>query len=52
MGAAFHENLRQAFLTIARQEPGRCAVVNADRPIEELHEEIAALVTERLLLKE
>lgn len=52
MGAAFHENLRQAFLTIARQEPGRCAVVNADRPIEELHDAITALVTERLLLKE
>ncbi len=52
MGRAFHENLRQAFLTIARQEPERCAVVNADSSIEALHEEITALVTQRLLLKE
>jgi dTMP kinase len=28
-GLAFHRRLREAFLTIARDEPGRCVVINA-----------------------
>lgn len=49
MGIEFHQNLRQAFLTIARQEPDRCVVVDANRSIEEIHQDIIRIVEERLL---
>ena len=32
MDAAFHEDLRAAFLAIARQEPGRVTTIDATRP--------------------
>jgi dTMP kinase len=44
----FHNNLRRGFLEIAKREPERCVVVNADTDIEKLHEQIVAVVTERL----
>jgi dTMP kinase len=47
-GLAFHETLRQAFLDIARAEPARCAVIDADRPLEEVAEAIWACARERL----
>ena len=47
-GAAFHETLRQAFLDIARAEPGRCAVIDADKPPQEVAQAIWACVRERL----
>ena len=47
-GAAFHETLRQAFLAIARAEPERCFVVDADRPPQEVAQAIWACVRERL----
>ena len=47
-GAAFHQRLRQAFLDIARAEPDRCAVLDADRPIEALAEAIWAATAARL----
>jgi dTMP kinase len=47
-GAAFHETLRQAFLAIARGEPGRCAVIDADRPPQEVAQAIWACVRDRL----
>jgi len=47
-GAAFHETLRQAFLAIARAEPERCAVIDADRPPHEVAQAIWACVRERL----
>jgi dTMP kinase len=47
-GAAFHETLRQAFLDIARAEPGRCAIIDADRPPQEVAQAIWACVRERL----
>ena len=48
-GIAFHEALRQAFLTIARDEPARCAVVDAARPEDEVAEAVWHVVAERLL---
>jgi len=36
----FHERLRQGFLTIAEKEPERCIVIDADRSIEEISEEL------------
>ncbi|MGO8800319.1 MAG: dTMP kinase [Roseiarcus sp.] len=47
-GAAFHETLRQAFLAIARAEPRRCVVIDADRPPQEVAQAIWACVRERL----
>jgi dTMP kinase len=46
--AAFHETLRQAFLDIARAEPSRCAIIDADRPPQEVAQSIWACVRERL----
>ena len=45
---AFHETLRQAFLAIARAEPGRCAIIDADKPPQEVAHAIWACVRERL----
>ena len=48
MDAAFHERLRQGFLEIARQEPDRCAIIDAARGEDEVHAQIIAAVGERL----
>jgi dTMP kinase len=45
----FHERLRDAFLAIARAEPGRCRVVDADRDPDAIADEIWATVEGRLL---
>jgi dTMP kinase len=47
-GAAFHEALRQAFLDIARNEPDRCALIDADRPPQDVAQAIWSCVRERL----
>lgn len=44
----FHNNLRHGFLEIAKREPERCVVVNADTDIETLHAKIVRIVNERL----
>ena len=44
---AFHNNLRQGFLEIAIQEPERCVVLNANKSISDLHNEIVNLVMQR-----
>jgi len=49
-GTEFHNNLRQGFLEIAKENPQRCIVLNADKHIEELHEEIVSIVNERFRL--
>jgi dTMP kinase len=46
--AAFHEGLRQAFLDIARQEPERCVVIDADRAPGLVEADIWRVVQERL----
>lgn len=46
-GLEFHKNLREGFLEIARQEPERCVVLNADKSVEELHHDIVNLISER-----
>jgi dTMP kinase len=47
-GAAFHQTLREAFLDIARAEPQRCAVIDADKPTQEVAQAIWLCVRERL----
>jgi dTMP kinase len=46
--SSFHEKLREAFLRIARDEPVRCVVVDADRDVDLVAADIWRIVTERL----
>jgi dTMP kinase len=50
MGLRFHQNLRQEFLQIAKAEPWRCAVVDANRPVQAVSETIWSVVMQRLNL--
>ena len=44
----FHHNLRRGFLEIAKRDPQRCAVVNADADIETVHKRVIEIVEKRL----
>lgn len=44
---AFHQAVRQGFLTLARREPRRFVVLDATRPKRELHEQILTVVGQR-----
>ncbi len=44
----FHVRLREAFLAIARAEPGRCAVIDASRDPDAVEAAIRAAVASRL----
>ncbi len=46
----FHNNLRQGYLEMAQKEPERFVVLNADKSIDELHQEIVKVVAERFEL--
>lgn len=48
MGQAFHERLRQGFLSIAQAEPERCAVIDASVAPEEVHAAVLGCVLARL----
>lgn len=48
MDLSFHENLRAGFLQIAKSEPQRCVVVNADQTIENVHRDIVKGFVERV----
>jgi dTMP kinase len=45
--AGFHVRLRNAFLDIAKAEPERCVVIDAERPADEVAEQIRAAVEAR-----
>jgi dTMP kinase len=45
---AFHQKLNAAFREIAAEEPGRCVVIDADRPAAAVGADVWAKVTERL----
>ncbi len=47
-GAAFHARLRQAFLDIAKAEPGRCEVIDAAQPIDAVEAAVWRAVDQRL----
>ena len=47
MDMSFHENLRQAYLQIAKQEPNRCVVINAEQPVEQVHRQIVEVLEEK-----
>jgi len=44
----FHQDLRAAFLAIAKSEPGRCVVIDGSRDAQAIAAEIAAIVQDRL----
>ncbi|MFN3233416.1 MAG: dTMP kinase [Alphaproteobacteria bacterium] len=50
MGTEFHEVLRQAFREIAAQDTGRCVLIDANHPVDHVHEAIWAAVRDRLNL--
>ncbi len=45
---AFHHRLREGFLDIARNEPGRCVVVDGMQPVGEIHQLIWEHVCQRV----
>lgn len=47
-GAAFHERMRQGFLAIARNEPERCAVIDAARDADDIAADLAAITLKHL----
>jgi len=47
-GQAFHAQLREGFLSIARAEPDRCAIVDASGSPDEVEERVWAIVERRL----
>jgi dTMP kinase len=47
-GQAFHERLRESFLSIARAEPTRCALIDAAGSLEEVEARVWAAVQDRL----
>ena len=48
MDKAFHQRLRDGFLAIAKDEPERCAVIDASLGMDQVHDAILALVDNRL----
>ena len=46
-GLKFHQNLRAGFLEMAKAEPHRFVVINADTDINSLHSQIVEIVNER-----
>jgi dTMP kinase len=49
-GAAFHEKLRNGFLDIARREPARCVVIDAQGTIDDVQSRIHDALRKRLKL--
>lgn len=47
-GEAFHQRLREGFLAIARAEPERCAVIEADATLEAVEAAVWQAVQDRL----
>lgn len=50
-GDAFHLRTREAYLELAAAEPERWVVVDAARPVDEVHDEVRRAVAERLGLE-
>ncbi len=48
MELEFHERLRQGFLQIAREDAGRCNVIDATQSVDDMTAEIQNLVREKL----
>jgi dTMP kinase len=44
----FHKRVRRGFLAIAKQEPARCIVIDAARPIDDIHRAVLSVVQAKL----
>ena len=44
----FHERVRNGYLKMAAEEPERFVIINADRPKEEIHEEIISILRRKI----
>ncbi|MCC7260365.1 MAG: dTMP kinase [Alphaproteobacteria bacterium] len=51
MDMGFHERLREGFLTIAKAEPERCAVVDARGAVDEVQAQLRKTISERLQVR-
>ena len=49
---AFHERVRQGYLTLARAEPDRIRIVEASRPMDAIQAEIRKIVAKELRIQE
>lgn len=47
MGKSLHEQSRDVFMEIAAEEPERCVVVNANKSIDELQQDLRAIIIDR-----
>ncbi len=50
MQLIFHQNLRNGFLTLARENPSQYAVIDASQSIEDIHSQIVKQFSERIKL--
>ncbi len=46
----FHNNMRNGYLELAKQEPERIVVLNANQTIEALHQDIVNVINERYII--
>jgi dTMP kinase len=51
-GVAFHERLRRAFSRIAKADPGRCRVIQADADIDAVEDQVWSAVRNRFSVHE
>jgi len=51
MGAEFHAKLRKGFLALAKDEPARCVLIDAARPIEAVAADVKTAFTKRYGVK-
>lgn len=51
-GLEFHNRMREGFLDIAKLEPERCVVIDANKSIAQLHEDVIKIISERFGLAE
>ena len=48
MDFTFHQNLRAGFLKLAAENPHRYVVINADQPVEKMHQDIVSALRDHL----
>lgn len=41
---AFHQKVRDGYLSLAKHEPGRFRIINADRDAQAIHQEVCAII--------
>jgi len=49
MDLGFHQKVRKGFLELAKKEPERCIIINANRNIDLIHNEIRTVIEAHFL---